>query len=126
MNVGIDAVVERFEAGAMVARAEDAAFLDSNVEDIGMDRVEAQRADMRNVRRRGKAPAVASRHFQKGGTFAEGAAAVLAAENPRMRGTDEDFARGAGHSRDRPYFFVSRHPGRVVRPSAAAVARAGQ
>src|SRR5438128_1941739 len=121
MDIRVDILAERLEGLAAIARSEDAALLDAYIENIRIMRSECQRSDVWNMRRWRKGPAIASRQFEEGGAFAKGVTAVLAAENPRVRSSNEDFGMAIGCGRDRPDLFVAGAARRNIAPYSPAI-----
>src|SRR5260370_27200941 len=108
MDVGVDAVVQRLERRTVVARAENSALFDADVHRGRLVRIEGNRADVRDVRRRRKGPSVAAGYFQEAVAFLEQAPAIFAAKEARMRGPDIDAVLHRGRGRERPEFILAR------------------
>src|SRR5580704_17926206 len=89
-------------------------------------RIESDRAHMWNMRRRRKRPPVSPRDFQKAVGLLEDAAAIVAAEQARMRRADEYAVLHGGRCGDRPNLLFARERGSYVDPGAAAVSRSGE
>src|SRR5208282_3857956 len=124
MDVLIEAVVERLERLAAVARAEDAALLDADVHRGRLMRIEGDGTHVRDMRRWRKRPSVAPRDFQEAVAFLEEVSAIVAAEQAGVRGPDEHAILHGGRCGDRPDLFLARERGSYVGPGSAGVGRA--
>src|SRR5579883_610092 len=113
--------MERLEGLTAIARAKSPTLFHTDVQRVRVLRVKAQRTHVRDVWRLGKRPTIATRLLQKGRTFAEAPATVVAMEDPGVRGSDKDLARTIRRRGQRPYLFVVRASRRDIAPAPPAV-----